>query len=391
MPQAPPEALARDATQGVTQGVVPGVVQEVIPCPRTAIGELNHWAILSLTRFYLAFIIFNAHFGLTVSPSAHLMVDHPYYLFGRQLGSLAAILGFLAISGYSIAHSYGRPENFYGRRVGRVWPSLIFATLGFAAALYVWGPITNTLGPVHHAPSFISFVGTLLGVNAFFWPSFMGPTWSLSVEMFFYAATPLLARARLPVLAGLMAVSAATYWLSFRLDIDNLSGARYGLAALALFWAWGVGFLFQRRPSLVTAFLLTASGAFLLTKLNYEGGYYATDTWLIAAGAIVAGHAVRIDLGRFRAVMNYLGDLSYPLYLVHYPVIVVANGVFGMTEFLPILALCLGAAALCLGAVEVPLRRRLPRLPIFRRQPERFAPAILGVVLLGAALAWFFA
>jgi hypothetical protein len=54
-------------------------------------------------RFFLAWIIFNAHYGLALQPGTAL--EHPIYFLGRRLGPLAAILGFLLISGFSIAQA----------------------------------------------------------------------------------------------------------------------------------------------------------------------------------------------------------------------------------------------------------------------------------------------
>lgn len=328
-------------------------------------SDRSLWSILAGTRFVLAAIVANAHCGLALPPGAELT---GVYLFGRQLGPLAAILGFLIISGFSIAHSYEQPIGFYARRFSRIFPSLFAAVVFFAIVSAVFGPITTTYGTVAYPPRPVDFIACLTGLNGWFVGSFLGPTWSLSAEIFFYAITPVLARASVPVLSALIGASALVYWFNADLGIGSLSGALHGLAPASLFWAWGLGFVFYRTRSIISAAALAGLGCVLLTRLNYEGGVYAPATFFVAAMAIVGGSSIDLGPKTCRA-LNYLGDLSYPLYLIHFPVIVLLNGVFGWTSYPLLIAASFAAAIACLHWAERPARKWLSGLPRRLREP----------------------
>jgi peptidoglycan/LPS O-acetylase OafA/YrhL len=318
----------------------------------------THWAILAGTRFYLASVVMNAHCGLAIPPYPPYP---PVYMFGRELGPLAAILGFLAISGFSIGHSYRRPQGFYGRRVGRIFPSLLVAVVLFASVLAVWGPISTTQGTVAYPARTVDILCTLVGLNGFLVGSFLGPTWSLSAELSYYWCTPALNRLNNQSLLVLMAFSALIYWLNANFGIGAFPGVLYGLAAISLFWAWGCGFIYSRTPQPWVALLLAASGVILLNRLNYEGGTYSEVTFLVAAAAIAAGRYAQLP-SSVRSILNYLGDLSYPLYLIHYPIIITLNGVLGVRSQPLLVAASLFASTVCLHMVERPLRPLISRL-----------------------------
>lgn len=310
---------------------------------------------LAGSRFLLAFIVVNAHVGMAFPADQ----APPAYMFGRQFGPLAAVIGFLIISGFSIGESFKRPEGFYRRRAGRVWPTLFVAVALFAAILMAWGPITLPYGSVANKPTALAVVCTLLGLNGFFVGSFLGPTWSLSVELLFYWLTPLFHRMGTSVLVALIGISAIFYWLQADMGAPTLPAARYGIAAGLLLWAWLSGFLYSRSAAPWTALLMGGLCIVLIGHFNDQGGSYSGLTLFAVAIAIVAGRHVYLP-GRVRSVLDYLGDISYPLYLIHYPIIVLLAGVVGVRTQLPLVAASLAASVICLHLFERPMRRILP-------------------------------
>jgi len=313
------------------------------------------WAALAGLRFVLALIIVNTHLGLTYS-SALSFFDLPdFYRLGRRLGPLAAI-GFLVISGFSIAHSFSvAPHGFYRRRALRVYPTLAFAIAIYLAGLQVWGPIRTASGVLVGMPPLAEAVAPFLALNGITHGSFLGPTWSLSVELLFYAFTPLIAWMPRWALLAAIAMSAVLHAFNEALGIGTYPGAFHGLAAASLFWAWGAGFYFYRYPGWAAAAGIALLGGILLTRFNYEGGVWARQTFVGAIGVIAVASLARLRLSLPERTLNYLGDLSFPLFLLHMPVIVFGNGVFGIQSAPVLVAAALALSVFCLHCVERPI------------------------------------
>lgn len=289
------------------------------------------------------------------------------YRFGRRLGPLAAIIGFLAISGFSIAHSYSvAPTGFYLRRAVRIFPTLGFAIALYAAGLLAWGPIQTTGGVLAGMPPIPDLIAPFLALNGITHGSFLGPTWSLAVEMLFYVLTPLIALMPRPALLAAIAASATLYWFNEALGIGTFPGNFYGLSAASLFWAWGGAFYFYRFPSWLAMVGFSLLGVTLLTRLNLEGGVWSRQVFVLTVVVIAAS-----SLSRWRArlperFMMYLGDLSYPLFLLHVPVIVIGNGKFGIESASLLILIALGLSSFCLHFIERPIAAAVRSAPLDR-------------------------
>jgi peptidoglycan/LPS O-acetylase OafA/YrhL len=253
-----------------------------------------------------------------------------------------------------------------------------------------FGPITTTSGAWHGAPQAWDIVAGLLCLNGFLAPTLLGPTWSLSAEAFFYVTAPVLTAIKRPMVAGLVIASGLLYWFNTELRIGPLADARYGLAAFSLFWAWGLGFLAYRLPparNLLHFCVLAGAGILLLHGFNNEGGTFSAVTFLATACTVAFGGwiALRTPL---RAVLNYLGDLSYPLYLLHYPIILYLNGVLGVRSYAAIFAAVILGSALCHHAIDRPLRRMIARRRLFLTGMEAYAPWLAALIVLAAFASW---
>jgi peptidoglycan/LPS O-acetylase OafA/YrhL len=83
--------------------------------------EINNWALLGGLRFFLAFIVLTAHLGW------YLPKSDPFLKFDK-FSPVVAVLGFLLISGFSIAASLNAsPKGYYFRRFIRIFPLYIFS------------------------------------------------------------------------------------------------------------------------------------------------------------------------------------------------------------------------------------------------------------------------
>jgi peptidoglycan/LPS O-acetylase OafA/YrhL len=145
---------------------------------------------LTSLRFFAAFAVFTHHFtgigngtGYGTAPALF-----PYSLIGGH-----GVTFFFVLSGFLLAwgHRAGEhPGAFYWRRVARIWPATLVAAPLAVYAFYL---------AAHQDIDWPSLIASLFLVQAWF-PGVVpnlpgnGPTWTLGVELLFYALFPLVIR-----------------------------------------------------------------------------------------------------------------------------------------------------------------------------------------------------
>jgi peptidoglycan/LPS O-acetylase OafA/YrhL len=249
---------------------------------------------------------------------------------------------FFALSGYLIATIYaGSPIRFWVRRARRLLPA-------FLVLLVVVAPITiAATGPV--ALTTLLFVGNWAQADgAYFGP--LNHTWSLGTEAQFYLLTPVLLAAPLRrwLLGIVIGVMVLRLWLppdwAFFTPLGRLDAFALGLAAAVAGWR-------TVRPILAVIALLG------LAELEFQ----APDLLplVLTLGALASIWLVCSAGGWLEAMpLRWLGNVSYGLYLWHYPIAWVtrANG-------LVVLIASLVLAQLSYRFIERPfIRRRTPDL-----------------------------
>lgn len=154
-------------------------------------------------------------------------------LFLRNLvycGPLAVPFFFI-LSGFVLSHAYGHRvplttgarRQFWWGRVARLYPIYLLAWLLFLPMAYA-----KYMGHVHQGATFASS-GVLSVVALQSWTplsqSWNGPSWSLSVEMFFYFLFPFLA---LPLLTmrrrRVLLLTAMAWGVMLTLDLCHVTG-----------------------------------------------------------------------------------------------------------------------------------------------------------------------
>jgi len=341
-------------------------------------------------------------------------------------GGYVGVDVFFVISGFLISsHLLRSPPTtarllaaFWARRVRRLLPAASLVLGATLVASIAWLPSTQIVGVARETIASALYVENwalarsatdyLAAENA---PSPVQHYWSLSVEEQFYLFWPVLiallwflGRRRRPVLwcaAGLVVVTAASLASSVLLTQTDPSGAYF--VTPTRIWELGLGSLAAMAVHL--GFRL--HGAVLRAALGWIGlamiGYAAfrfdattpfpgTAALLPTLGAVLvivaATDGVRWSPGTFLAQRpsQALGDISYSVYLWHWPVVVIApfalSRALSNPEKLAAVAAVLVVAGLTKRFVEDPVRRSRV---LSRSLPRSFAIAAASILALGAA------
>jgi len=305
-------------------------------------------------------------------------------------GGFAGVDIFFVISGYLITQillrdmeaGVFRLRDFYQRRVRRLFPAL-FTVLAFtlAAGLLILPPklLSELVYTQFFTTLFLSNFAFARLADYFDTASGLKPllhTWSLGVEEQFYLVFPLLllalhrfARRFLwPVLAGLallsliaaqmMARPEAAFYLpgtrAFELLIGALSVRAQGHLTLS-----GRG---KRFLSVLGVALLTVSLIWLNDRLPFPG-LYALPPCLGAALLLLTADGWGNRLISAPPLV-WTGDISYSLYLWHWPLLVLVRVLFGEAVWMALLVVI---AAFALATVS----RRYIEQPFLERRPRR--------------------
>lgn len=267
-------------------------------------------------RFFLASLVVVQHLS-------RLSLGHP------------AVLLFFMLSGYWVSRMYAERyrlatrglARFYLSRFLRLWPL-------FALVAVVAGPLVKG----YHWAEMLRLL-PLIGI-ATVGRDPVGVSWSLDIELQFYLIVPLVVvglTGRLPlrlfVVAGL-AMTAVGIWLFDQYRISTAMLYLPAFLAGALIWKY------DWRPSrrmaltsaafcgltLALAILTPATRDIFIARGHFSGPEkMALTAWTMTLLPYLAWN-VHQPSGRSDRI---LGDLSYPVYLVHFPVIAAMKPLWG--------------------------------------------------------------
>lgn len=279
-----------------------------------------------------------------------------FHAFPRQLeGGYVGVDIFFVISGFLISSIIFNNLNkrkfsfadFYGRRVRRIFPALVLVLASCYA--FGWHALLSDeyqqLGKeIAGGAGFVSnFV--LWSASGYFDSSAdLKPLlhlWSLGIEEQFYMVWPLLLwvawKSRINFLVVTLTVAVASFALNLYQISSDMVGTFY--SPLTRFWELLAGAalaymtLQKKKASPLPAttlehvrstvgILLICAGVFLLDKESLFPGYWALLPVLGAVLIISAGEKAWVN--RYilsHKAMVWIGLISYPLYLWHWPLL----------------------------------------------------------------------
>jgi peptidoglycan/LPS O-acetylase OafA/YrhL len=305
-----------------TDGVETPLLRRVMP----ELDQLRGVAVLSVLLYHLTFWSNN-------SMPAVSRITHAALLLTRE-GWIGVDL-FFVLSGFLITgillDQRGSPRyfrTFYTRRALRILPALyallaILLAQGAPASFVAWSAL------------FCANVAPLWGV-----PMAYGPLWSLAVEEHFYFVWPALAaflsRRTLFAIAMVIVVAsplarALTFPLSDRWSDDRLTwlttdGLALGAAIAIALREWRPSRRDVARVTIAVAVLVAIGFAVgapfgILSRKNLLGRVLVKTLLAFGSGALIVG-SLLLGTRRHRPwrgprVLEFLGTISYGLYLIH--------------------------------------------------------------------------
>lgn len=351
---------------------------------RGACVPMRQWRGMGTFRFLLAFAVLMAHIATDIGPSVinrnslHILV-----------WSGEAVFAFFVISGFYMSliinEKYAKlpsgTRRFYLNRALRLYP-IHWTIIGLYAIFFTLSGTPSFLLGDARVPfwrwlyaviSNVSFLG--VEVLPFFgdenWAFVLGPVWSLGIELCFYLIAPFVVGRRLPALMLLFGGA-----LAFRLML-YLSGVpllpwRYFFfpADLALFL----------MGSLSYRLYAWAKDKPIAKRLGW-GAAIAILVWMITPPLWTAPELDQLLPWAFYVCVavctpflfaltsdwkidNLLGQLSYPIYLSHIPVIYFVNwvNVGGIDKGLVATAVTLALSVALYTFVDRPVERIRERI-----------------------------
>ena len=281
---------------------------------------------------------------------AALMVVHFHYVLvaGYVLGdqhkmqAYLAVDLFFALSGFVIALSYSDKlasalsiSGFVKRRLIRLYPLYIF---GIALGLSIEVARALSTGSGFK----ISEWAVEFGFNLFFLPSFQHeilfplnlPAWSLFYEMavnILFAWVLWRVPAKLLVPIAIASIFPIVWFSSYPVYFGNGDASNdivVGFARTLLSFIIGILLFRYARAERRNVSLLACLPLFFLVVVLIQGRNQPVVEFasVLLAFPLLLFFAIRIEPPAYlRGLFSWLGDISYPVYLIHFPLMIPAT------------------------------------------------------------------
>lgn len=340
-------------------------------------------------------------------------------------GGFLGVDVFFVVSGFVITNVLLRERasrgnisipGFYTRRIRRILPAATVVLIATVFATYHWLSFITGASAADDAKYVAAFVGNFhfasIGTQYFTAqqpPSTLQQFWSLAVEEQFYLVWP--------VLFLLLCLPSKPFSSVTRLTVVLLT-----IIGFSMVWSiiatnqnpvWAFFSPLTRAWELALGGLLAVLGPHLRGRAPRSGlalasigtvsisictwMYSSTTLWpgsaviapVVACSAVIAGGSLRgpDSFGRFIrfAPIQWMGNISYSLYLVHWPIIAIATqyslSPLPLHTELELVSLSIALSAVLYYVIENPIRRST------RLASRQLVTLIFGAVLVGSSFA----
>ena len=345
--------------------------------------RVKYLQLLTISRFVAALIVVISHymgFGLIPKNNRFLALFH---------GGGIAVTYFFVLSGFILAHNYrsfavnGSIRVFYVARVARIYP-ILMASVVFSVLILKWIPSNQNLDQSFYVPTsnwhtILASFGQVTGLGTWFPFSAVqsvlnAPAWSVGCEIFFYLSFPFL----INCLSGkyspkryffiLIAYFATLVILGIYIsdNSSNRSQLLLGRFPVLHLFEFIAGVLVYRL-ALATKFIKYRFRAIFLTfsmcilALIFVQSLYSflllgpLFAFLIASLAI---ESPKTYSGKGWKLFILLGESSYALYLIHFPIgILLISSNLGLMMVPTSLVLVIAVSVVMHHFYEVPSRK----------------------------------
>lgn len=298
--------------------------------------------------------------GYKLHPQQYSLVGKVcVYLFSVFRFGHEAVLFFFVLSGFVIHLRYSRglvkdPQaqfdylDFYKRRIRRIYPLFLFTLLltflldkiGMCHGFSIYAgrtPVPLLNNNVHTNHELINLAGNLLFVSTDrvgIWGT-NGPLWSLKYEWWFYMFYPILFLLTRKSFYLSLAVVVAAFLLSMTF---NAAIAPFFFSVFQYLLSWWLGAvtadIYTRRirvnPLYFSVFAVFIPLMIVKPGIVQNDALYDT-LWAVGFFGLVNlllwWKARRPASLRALEKIKWLGDCSYSLYVTHFPILVLLNGI----------------------------------------------------------------
>ena len=385
----------------LAQAGTPALPLTVVRSPIPSQPKDRHRGDIEGLRAVAVLLVVIFHAAPEALPGGFIGVDIFFVISGFLITGIVA--RELAAARFSLA-------AFYGRRIRRIFPALILVL----AAVLVLGWLfmlpdayARLSSDVAAAAAFSANIALLLQSGYFDVEGARNPLlhlWSLGIEEQFYLVWPLLLMAAARLRIGLAGVAIAIAFGSFLLDVALIGPHPVATFYLPFTRAWELlagailALCWDRIPqtgrssdwrAVLGAALIVLAVISLDPRSAFPGWWAALPVagsalLLSAPGALGAHHILA------SRPMAFVGAISYPLYLWHWPLLVF----FATIKFAPltllesglVVALSIALAFATTRLVEAPIRHGRPyRVKIAALCAAMAMLAVAGALVMQAS------
>jgi peptidoglycan/LPS O-acetylase OafA/YrhL len=329
-------------------------------------------------------------------------------------GGYTGVDVFFVISGFLITGHLDREVRergrlrlklFWARRIRRLLPAASVVLLfSFALTIAVvpqvlWQrTVTEIAASAVYAQNWVLAANSVDYLAADGTPTLVQHFWSLSVEEQFYLVWPLLILLVLRIRRGRVIALGAVFVVSLAFSILNTDAASYfSLATRA--WEFAAGGLLALVPlalprsarafaSWLGVALIVVTLATFTPATPFPSGWALVP--VLGAVLVIAGEGVGFGYAVAWRPLQFVGDISYSLYLWHWPLLVAVPYVLGrdltVLDTVLILAVSVVLAYATKRVIEDPTRHA-PRLAK-PRGAYLLAAVSVAVILVASGTVW---